>query len=290
MREPVWTRDRLRRLVNREIGDYRIVVVSNRQPYVHELVDGELRVSTPAGGVTTAIDPLMQECAGTWIAHGSGAGDYLAVDDRNRVMVPPDDPSYTLRLMWLTDEEQQGYYYGVSNDGLWPLCHNAYIEPTFDQADWDTYTAVNRAFANQVLEEIGGGPAAVFIQDYHLALLPRFLRDADPDVITGQFWHIPWPNYEIFRICPWQDELLDGLAGQRYAGLPHRRPLRQLHGSGPAHTGRPRSRRIQPGLPPRRRDAGAPRSHQRGLRPTGNRRPERRGLRRDGAPCLRVGS
>ena len=219
MREPIWSRDRLRRLVKREIGDYRIVVVSNRQPYVHELVEGELRVSTPAGGVTTAIDPLMQECAGTWIAHGSGAGDYLAVDDRNCVMVPPDDPSYTLRLLWLTDEQQRGYYYGVSNDGLWPLCHNAYIEPTFDQSDWNTYTAVNRAFAKQVLEEIDGGPAAVFIQDYHLALLSRFLRDADPDVITGQFWHIPWPNYEIFRICPWQDELLDGLLGNDMLGF-----------------------------------------------------------------------
>ena len=219
MREPVWTRDRLRRLVNREIGDYRIVVVSNRQPYIHELVDGELKVSTPAGGVTTAIDPLMQECAGTWIAHGGGAGDYLAVDEGNRVMVPPDDPSYAMRLVWLNDEEQRGYYYGVSNDGLWPLCHNAYIEPTFVQSDWEIYTSVNRSFASQVLEEIGDGPAAVFIQDYHLALLPRFLRDADSDVITAQFWHIPWPNYEIFRICPWQEELLDGLLGNDMLGF-----------------------------------------------------------------------
>ena len=219
MREPVWSRDRLQRLVSREIGDYRIIVVSNRQPYVHELVEGNLRVSIPAGGVTTAIDPLMQECGGTWIAHGSGAGDYLAVDERNCVMVPPDDPSYTLRLMWLSDEEQRGYYYGVSNDGLWPLCHNAYIEPTFDQSDWEIYRSVNRAFARQVLEEIDGRPAAVFIQDYHLALLPRFLRDADPDVITGQFWHIPWPNYETFRICPWQEELLDGLLGNDMLGF-----------------------------------------------------------------------
>jgi len=219
VREPTWTRDRLRRLVNREIGDYRIIVVSNRQPYVHELVDGELRVSTPAGGVTTAIDPLMQECAGTWVAHGGGPGDYLAVDEKNRVMVPPDDPSYTLRLVWLTAEQQQGYYYGVSNEGLWPLCHNAFIEPTFEQADWETYTAVNRAFARQVSEEMNGGPAAVFIQDYHLALLPRFLRDLEPDVITGQFWHIPWPNHEVFRICPWQEELLDGLLGNDMLGF-----------------------------------------------------------------------
>ena len=219
MREPVWSRDRLRRLVHREIGDYRIIVVSNRQPYAYELLDGQLRVTTPAGGVTTAIDPLMQECAGTWIAHGAAPADYLAVDDKNRVMVPPDDPAYTLRLLWLTPEQQQGYYYGVSNESLWPLCHNAFIEPVFQQSDWHTYTAVNQAFAQQVLDEINGGPAAVFIQDYHLALLPRFLREADPDIITGQFWHIPWPNYEIFRICPWQDALLDGLLGNDMLGF-----------------------------------------------------------------------
>ena len=219
MREPVWSRDRLRRLVHREIGDYRIIVVSNRQPYAYELLDGQLRVTTPAGGVTTAIDPLMQECAGTWIAHGAAPGDYLAVDDKNRIMVPPDDPSYTLRLLWLTPEQQQGYYYGLSNEGLWPLCHNAFIEPVFQQSDWLTYTAVNQTFAQQVLDEINGGPAAVFIQDYHLALLPRFLREADPDIITGQFWHIPWPNYEIFRICPWQDALLDGLLGNDMLGF-----------------------------------------------------------------------
>ena len=219
MREPTWTRDRLRRLVHREIGDYRIVVVSNRQPYVHELVEGKLRCNTPAGGVTTAIDPLMQECAGTWVAHGSGGGDSHAVDENNRVMVPPDNPAYTLRLVWLTEEEERGYYYGFSNEGLWPLCHNAYIEPTFDENDWNTYRKVNGEFARHVLDEINGGPAAVFIQDYHLGLLPRLLRDADPDVITGQFWHIPWPAYEIFRICPWQDELLDGLLGNDMLGF-----------------------------------------------------------------------
>ena len=219
MREPTWTRDRLRRLVQREIGDYRIIVVSNRQPYVHELVDGKLVCTTPAGGVTTAIDPLMQECAGTWVAHSSGSGDSAAVDENNRVMVPPDKPAYTMRLVRLTEEEERGYYYGLSNEGLWPLCHNAFIEPSFEEADWATYRKVNAEFARHVIDEIDGGPAAVFIQDYHLALLPRMLREADPDVITGQFWHIPWPSYEIFRICPWQAELLDGLLGNDMLGF-----------------------------------------------------------------------
>ena len=219
MTAPVWNKDSLRRLVQREIGDYRLVVVSNRQPYIHEMIEGKLRYVVPAGGVTTAIDPLMQECGGTWIAYGGGKGDWIAVDEKNKIMVPPDDPAYTLRLVWLTEEEEQGYYYGFSNEALWPLCHNAYTEPVFNVGDWETYKAVNQEFANQVLDEIGDRPAAVFTQDYHLALLPRLLRDADPDVITGQFWHIPWPNPEIFRICPWQEELLDGLLGNDVLGF-----------------------------------------------------------------------
>ncbi|PKB84342.1 MAG: trehalose-6-phosphate synthase [SAR202 cluster bacterium Io17-Chloro-G9] len=195
------------------------MVVSNRQPYVHELVDGKLQYASPAGGLTTAIDPLMQECGGTWIAHGGGQGDWYAVDEQNKVMVPPDDPSYALRLVWLTEEEARGYYHGFSNNALWPLCHNAYIEPVFDVGHWETYKAVNHEFAQQVLDELDGRPGAVFTQDYHLALLPRMLRDADPDILTGQFWHIPWPSHEIFRICPWQDELLDGMLGNDMLGF-----------------------------------------------------------------------
>ena len=216
---PTWNSESLRRLVQREIGDYRLVVVSNRQPYIHELIEGKLRYVMPAGGLTTAIDPLMQECGGTWVAYGGGKGDWYAVDEQNKIAVPPDDPAYTLRLVWLTEAQEQGYYYGFSNEALWPLCHNAYTEPVFDADDWQTYQAVNEEFAKQVLDEIAGYPAAVFTQDYHLALLPRLIRDADPDVITGQFWHIPWPNPEVFRICPWQAELLDGLLGNDLLGF-----------------------------------------------------------------------
>ena len=219
MSEPTWTREKLQRLVQREIGDYQLIVVSNRQPYVHEIVEGELSYTSTAGGLVTAIDPLMQECGGTWVAFGGGKGDHFAVDKNNRIQVPPDDPSYTLRLVWLTEQEEQGYYAGFSNEGLWPLCHNTFIEPTFQTSDWETYKAVNNVFAKQVLDEIDGRPAVVFTQDYHLALLPRLLREVDPDVITAQFWHIPWPTYDIYRICPWGDELIDGLLGNDLLGF-----------------------------------------------------------------------
>ena len=219
MRAAIWTKEDLRRLVQREIGDYRLVVVSNRQPYVHELIDGKLECASPVGGLITAIDPLMQECRGTWVAHSGGQGDWLAVDENNKVMVPPEDPSYALRLVWLSEQDARGHYDGFSNAALWPLCHNAYIEPVFDLGNWESYKAVNEVFAQQVLAELDGRPGAVFTQDYHFALLPSMLRQADPTILTGQFWHIPWPSHEIFRICPWQDELLQGMLGNDMLGF-----------------------------------------------------------------------
>jgi trehalose 6-phosphate synthase len=215
----MWTKEVLQQIVRRELGDHQLIVVSNRQPYIHQLVDGDVNYVVPAGGLINAIDPLMQACGGTWVAHGGGSGDRMVVEAGNKVMVPPDDPKYALRLLWLTEQEEQGYYYGFSNEALWPLCHNAYTEPNFEYRDWQTYKSVNKLFAENILDEIGGRPAVVFIQDYHLALLSRLLRSADADVIIGQFWHIPWPNPDIFRICPWQDEILDGLLGNDLLGF-----------------------------------------------------------------------
>ena len=215
----MWTKQDLQNLVQRQTGDYRLVIVSNRQPYIHNLVDGQPQYVVPAGGLTSALDPLMQACGGTWIAYGGGKGDRYIVDQDNRVMVPPDDPAYSLRLVWLSEQEEQGYYYGFSNEALWPLCHNAYTEPVFDSRDWRTYQQVNRKFADLVLDEVGDRPAVVLTQDYHLALLPQYLREADAPIITGQFWHIPWPHAEIFRICPWQSELVEGLLGNNLLGF-----------------------------------------------------------------------
>ena len=215
----MYTKEDLQRLARYQLGNHHLIIVSNRQPYQHQLVDGQIRQVIPAGGLTAALDPMMQACGGTWIAHGGGSGDRLVVEAGNRVMVPTDDPSYALRLLWLTEEEQRGYYHGFSNQALWPLCHNAYTEPVFDSGDWDTYRAVNQLFAKEVLDEIGDDPTLVLTQDYHLALLPRLLREAGADVVSGQFWHIPWPTPEVFRICPWQDEILDGLLGNDLLGF-----------------------------------------------------------------------
>lgn len=215
----MWTKDDLHQLVQEKLKDYLFVVVSNREPYVHSHAYGEIRCDMPASGLTTALDPVMKACGGTWIAHGSGNADRETVDEKNRVGVPPKDPRYTLRRVWLSKEEEDGYYYGFSNDALWPLCHIAYTRPTFNEADWNMYKKINERFADVVLSEVGSSQAFVFVQDYHLTLVPRLLREAGANLIIAQFWHIPWPNPEAFRVCPWQEDILKGLLGNHLLGL-----------------------------------------------------------------------
>jgi trehalose-6-phosphate synthase len=134
--------------------------------------------------------------------------------------VPPDHPSYTLRRVWMTDEEDRGFYEGFSNEGLWPLCHIAHTRPVFRPEDWTQYQCINRRFADVVLQEMEGTESPILLaQDYHFALLPRMVKDARPDARVAIFWHIPWPNAEMFGICPWQKELVDGLLGADLIGF-----------------------------------------------------------------------
>jgi len=208
-----WSKERLEEVARARLGGSKLIVVANREPFIHVYDGEEIRWMKPASGLTTALDPVMQACSGVWVAHGSGDADREVSDERGRVGVPPENPTYTLRRVWLSKQEQQGYYYGFANEGLWPLCHIAYTRPRFDARDWDQYYRVNRKFADAVLDEVDDEPAVVFVQDYHFALLPRMLRDARPDLVILHFWHIPWPNREVFRVCPYQNEILDGLLG-----------------------------------------------------------------------------
>lgn len=208
-----WTKERLELVAQERLAGVKLIVVANREPYIHHRRNGAVEWMRPAGGLTAALDPVMRACGGVWVAHGSGAADRETADANGRLGVPPDDPSYVLRRVWLSPEEEEGYYYGFANSTLWPLCHHVYQRPTFDPCDWAQYRAVNERFAAAALEEADGGPALVFVQDYHFALLPRLLKQARPDLGVAQFWHIPWPHAETFRVCPWADELLDGLLG-----------------------------------------------------------------------------
>jgi trehalose-6-phosphate synthase len=218
--ESLWTADRLRIHVQSKLQNAGLFVVSNREPYMHVLGEKSIEVLVPASGLVTAIEPVLVACEGTWIAHGAGEADTQKVDDHDRLRVPPDHPQYTLRRVWLSHEEEDGYYYGFSNEGLWPLCHIAHTRPVFRKEDWLSYQAVNRKFAGAVLEEMAGTEAPfLLVQDYHFALLPRLVKEGRPDARVAIFWHIPWPNPQAFGICPWERELLDGLLGADLIGF-----------------------------------------------------------------------
>lgn len=218
--ESLWTADRLSVQVQTRLDGARLFVVSNREPYIHQRNGKSIDVSVPPSGLVTALEPILNACDGTWIAHGSGDADAEVVDTHDRLRVPPDDPRYTLRRMWLSKEEEQGYYYGFANEGLWPLCHIAHTRPIFRADDWKHYEEVNRKFTNAVLEEIEDTPGPVIlVQDYHFALVPRMIKEKRPDARVAIFWHIPWPNPEAFGICPWQRQLVDGLLGADLIGF-----------------------------------------------------------------------
>ncbi len=215
----MWTKEALHELIQTKLRDYQLIVVANREPYIHRYAGKRIECIFPASGMATALDPILKACGGIWVGHGSGDADRETVDAHDHVRVPPDEPQYILRRVWLTKEQEEGYYYGLANEGLWPLCHIAFTRPIFKQPDWETYRRVNSLFAEAVLEEAGNKPTFVFIQDYHFALLPLLLKKANPNLIVAHFWHIPWPNRETFRAFPWKDELLDGLLGNDLLGF-----------------------------------------------------------------------
>ncbi|HZQ94445.1 MAG TPA: trehalose-6-phosphate synthase [Candidatus Sulfotelmatobacter sp.] len=215
-----WTPERLAADVRARLGPGRLFVVSNREPYMHVRQGRSVEVVVPPSGLVTALEPVLRACDGTWIAHGSGSGDRETTDRHGKLPVPPDDPRYMLRRVWLSKEEETGYYYGFANEGLWPLCHIAHTRPIFRDNDWKQYQLVNEKFADALLEEMRGiEQPVVLVQDYHFALLPRLIKQKRPDARVAIFWHIPWPNPETFGICPWQRELVDGLLGADLAGF-----------------------------------------------------------------------
>ncbi len=218
--EALWTPERLKIAVESKLGGSRLFAISNREPYEHVRRNGAVECLVPASGLVTALEPVLRACQGTWIAQGTGNADRETVDENDRLRVPPEHPEYTLRRVWVTPAEEQGFYFGFSNEGLWPLCHIAHTRPVFREQDWEAYREVNRRFADAFIEEAADQKnPAVLVQDYHFALVPRMIKEARPDARVAIFWHIPWPNPEAFGICPWQRELLDGLLGADLIGF-----------------------------------------------------------------------
>lgn len=214
-----WSPARLRSTLTHHLQGERVVILANREPYIHQRVGSGVEVLHPASGLVTALEPVMRACSGVWIGHGSGSADRETVDDHDHVLVPPGEESYLLRRVWLTEEEENGYYYGLANEGLWPLCHVAHTRPVFRAEDWEHYVAVNRKFADAVCQEVDTDDPIVLVQDYHFALAPKMIRERLPRATIITFWHIPWPNAERIGICPWRDGLISGLLGSSIVGF-----------------------------------------------------------------------
>jgi trehalose 6-phosphate synthase len=208
-----WTAERLRDVLRTQLQGERVIVVANREPLIHEWAGEKVSVRHPASGLVTALEPVMRACSGVWVAHGSGSADRESSDRHGRFTISSSESTYLLRRVWLTEEEEQGYYYGFSNEALWPLCHLAHAHPVFRRSDWLQYQKVNQRFADAVLAEADCDDPIVLVQDYHFALVPKMLRKRLPRATILTFWHIPWPNVERLSICPYQTELLDGLLG-----------------------------------------------------------------------------
>lgn len=214
-----WTPGSLKTILHEQLAGDQVLIVSNRQPYTHYWQDQNIVVQVPASGLVSALEPVMRACSGIWVAHGNGSADRNVVDKRDHIAVPPSHPSYEIRRVWLTGEEEAGYYYGFANEGLWPLCHIAHVRPTFRSSDWKHYVAINERFSQAVYEEATTDNPVVLVQDYHFALLPKLIRDKLPTATIIMFWHIPWPNAESFGICPWREEILEGLLGSSILGF-----------------------------------------------------------------------
>src|SRR5256712_7746796 len=218
--ESIWTEQRLKQFVQMQMNGRLLVGGSNREPVSHVWRGGRTHTPTPGRGRAEGGGPGRRSCGGVWVAHASGDADRETADGRGRLGVPVDDPRYTLRRVWLTKEEEQGYHSGFSNEGLWPLCHIVHTRPVFRPDDWAYYLEVNQKFADTVLDQIKDAEAPlVLIQDYHFAPLSALIKAERPDARVAIFWHIPWPNFEAFGICPWQRELLLGMLGADLIGF-----------------------------------------------------------------------
>ena len=215
----MWTKESLKKVIKERLKDHLFVVVSNREPYSHTYDGKKIKCARTVSGLVTPLDYIMRVTKGIWVAAGSGDADKEASNEKGEVMVPPENPRYTLKRVWLSEKEVNHYYYGFSNDTLWPLCHIAHVRPNFSKKNWEYYKRVNEKFANVILEKVGNKKAFIWIQDYHFALLARFLKKKNPNLVVAQFWHTPWSAAEIFKICPWKREILEGLLANDLLGF-----------------------------------------------------------------------
>jgi trehalose 6-phosphate synthase/phosphatase len=214
-----WKKQTLENLIKDRIKDHQFILVSQAEPYTHTYIKDTIKVQRGHGGIITAMEPILKLAKGTWIAYGRGNADKEVVDAQDKIRMPPGHSTYTLKRLWITKKNLLGWYYGFSNQALWPLSHNVFERPVFSKAEWDSYVDVNKQFAESVIQEMGDKKSIVWVQDYQLALVPKYIRDKKPDAIIGHFWHVPWPVVDTFKVCPWSKELIEGMLGNQLIGF-----------------------------------------------------------------------
>ncbi len=214
-----WTAERLKEFIKAYLKDRKIFVVSNQEPYIHQKIKNEIMCSVVPSGLNTAVNSVMEACGGIWVAHGGGDADKETADENGKLQVPPNDPHYILKRIWLSDKEFGGHY-RFSVEAMYPLCLMTYTRPVFRKANWMMYKHVNKKFAQTLLAELKDvEQPIVLIQDYHFALLPQMIKESRPDAQVGIFWHVPWPSPEAFSVCPWRKEILTGMLGADIIGF-----------------------------------------------------------------------
>jgi trehalose 6-phosphate synthase len=171
--------------------------------------DGTVEWRRSPGGLVSALHPVLRERRGTWIGWAGG------IDSTPYV---PDNDGIRMRAVPLSDQDYEEYYEGYANSTLWPLYHDAVESPAFHRRWWEAYQRVNRRFA-QVTADYAERDAVVWIQDYHLQLVPALLRELRPDLRIGFFMHIPFPPAELFMQLPRRGELLRGILGADLVGF-----------------------------------------------------------------------
>jgi trehalose 6-phosphate synthase/phosphatase len=202
--------------VSREAHAYghnrRLIVISNRAPIrlVHE--HGRERIEPTVGGVGSTFLRLLEHNGGVWVAWSGGS------KTPTRLLLPSNAPRFALVFASLSERDISNYYYGMCNRGLWPLMHYMISNCHFSAAFWNQYQNVNRAFAGLAAAEALPDDQ-VWVQDFHLALVPKMLRERRPGLPIGIFWHVPFPPEQLFRILPWRGELLTGMLGADLIGF-----------------------------------------------------------------------
>jgi trehalose-6-phosphate synthase len=215
-----WKKQTIEKLTSERMRDHQLIIVSSAEPYTHAYHKDKITVTRGSGGIITAMEPIIKANGGLWIAYGRGPADKEMVNEEDKLKLPPGRNQYTLKRLWISKKNLVGWYYGLCNEALWPLCHSVFERPTFRQTDWDMYVAVNQQYADAVLKEVNGKlKAVVWIHDYHLSLVPQMLKAKRPDLIVGYFWHIPWPVADIFRIFPWDKQMLEGMLSSNLIGF-----------------------------------------------------------------------